>query len=429
MKSNLFFCKAEKHEYWKDVENNDWLDWKWQLANVVSTPEILQKILNISNQEKRDIKIALKKLRMAITPYFLSQIDTKDPNCPIRLQSIPSLLETHISDSDFSDPLHEEEDCPDKELKGVLTHRYPDRLIIYVTYQCAMYCRHCTRRRCAGETDIPTPMKLIKKAAEYVKQNKSVRDVLISGGDPLTLPDDYLESILKLFREIRHLEILRIGTRVPVVLPMRITENLCKMLKKYHPLWINLHFNHPREMTDLTSKACNMLADSGIPLGSQSVLLNGINNNPQIFKKLVKLLVANRVRPYYIYQCDLSEGIEHFRTRVAEGIEIIEALRGHTTGFAVPTFVVDGIGGGGKVPVMPNYAISQNENKWVFRNYEGMIFNYTEPKNYIKKTPSQLRRFTDKSDKTNLLGVEKLLANSKENFIIPKNSKRLSKNR
>ena len=260
-----------------------------------------------------------------------------------------------------------------------------------------------------------------------IRKRETIRDVLISGGDPLTLSDDHLEVILKELRVIDHLEIIRIGTRVPVTMPMRITDNLCNILKKYHPLWINTHFNHPREMTDLSAEACQKLADAGIPLGNQSVLLRGVNNHPLIYKKLVKLLVVNRVRPYYIYQCDLSQGLEHFRAKVSEGIEIIENLRGHTSGFAVPTFVIDGIGGGGKVPVMPNYVLSQSNHKIALRNYEGLIFNYTEPTNYTHTLPLDIKKYSDPVDYKNTIGVAKLLTESGEVNLVPQNLARLKR--
>lgn len=420
-----YFQKAKRNSYWKNVSNRDWFDYRWQINNRVTNPDQLQKILNLTDEETQSIHNSLKILRMAITPYYLSQIDINDPLCPIRLQSVPTLAETNIAKSDFSDPLHEEEDCPVKGLEGVLTHRYPDRLIIYTTYQCAMYCRHCTRRRHAGESDLPTPWIKILMAVEYIKKTKTIRDVLITGGDPLTLSNDYLEKILNLIRSIDHVEIIRIGTRVPVTMPMRIDKKLCAMLKKYHPLWINTHFNHPKEMTDLSALACNMLADAGFPLGNQSVLLRRVNNHPLIMKKLVKLLVANRVRPYYIYQCDLSQGIEHFRTRVSEGIEIIEYLRGHTSGLAIPTFVVDGVGGGGKIPLMPNYTLSSGHHKWVFRNYEGLICSYTEPSNYFYEPPANVEKYIDPSDQNNLTGVAELLSDSDKTNIIPQDLQRL----
>ncbi len=414
----FFFRKAKKHPFWKNIPDSQWNDWTWQLKNRVADPRTLGGILNLSPEETGRISHSLNILRMAITPYYLSQIEEGNPDCPIRMQAVPTLHETHIVKGEAKDPLHEEEDCP-RGLEGVLTHRYPDRLILYVTYQCAMYCRHCTRRRHAGETDLPTPWVKILEAVSYMKNTKTIRDVLISGGDPLTLPTGYLEKILKLIRSIPHIEVIRIGTRVPVTMPMRIDEELTTMLKKYHPLWINTHFNHPAEMTDQSALACNRLADSGVVLGNQTVLLRKVNNHPLVMKKLMKLLVANRVRPYYIYQCDLSQGIEHFRTRISEGLEIIEYLRGHTSGFAVPTFVVDGVGGGGKVPVMPSYAVSQGHDKWVFRNYEGVLFSYKEPEGYAYEAPKGFEAFIDESDLHLNTGVARLLTDTQENTIVP----------
>ena len=315
---------------------------------------------------------------MAITPYYLSLIDLNDPNDPIRRQAIPTASELHRSKADLLDPLHEDTDSP---VKG-LTHRYPDRVLLLVTDMCSMYCRHCTRRRFAGQTDQAVPLSQIDACIDYVRDHSEVRDVLISGGDPLVNPDDRLEYVIAKLREIPHVEIVRIGSRTPVVMPQRITPELCNMLKKYHPIWLNTHFNHPKEITEESARACAMLADAGIPLGNQSVLLSGVNDCVYTMKKLVQDLVKIRVRPYYIYQCDLSMGLEHFRTPVSKGIEIIENLRGHTSGYAVPTFVVDAPGGGGKTPVMPQYVISQSPDKVILRNFEGVITTYTEPRNY-----------------------------------------------
>jgi lysine 2,3-aminomutase len=276
----------------------------------------------------------------------------------------------------MEDPLHEDEDSP----APGLTHRYPDRVLFLITDQCSMYCRHCTRRRLAGENDGARSMADIDKCIEYIRKTPQVRDVLLSGGDCLCVSDDVLEHIISELRAIPHVEIVRLGSRTPVVMPMRITDDLVNMLKKYHPIWLNTHFNHPREMTKTAAEALAKLADAGIPLGNQSVLLRGVNDCPHIMRDLVHALVKNRVRPYYIYQCDLSLGIEHFRTKVSKGIEIIEGLRGHTSGYAVPTFVVDAPGGGGKTPVMPQYLISQTPDRVILRNYEGVITTYTEPK-------------------------------------------------
>ena len=360
---------------WSTITDEQWNDWHWQISNRITTVEELKEVIPLTNDEESGIEHCLGTLRMAITPYYASLIDPADPHCPVRKQAIPTSLELHVGEHDLSDPLHEDTDSP---VKG-LTHRYPDRVLLLVTDQCSMYCRHCTRRRMAGQTDQPLPLDHFKKALEYIRSTPQIRDVLISGGDPFTLSDDRLEYILSNLRAIPHVEIIRIGTRTPVVLPMRITDNLVQMLRKYHPIWINTHFNHPKEITPESKAALARLADGGIPLGNQSVLLRGINDCPNIMKKLVHELVLNRVRPYYLYQCDLSTGIEHFRTSVAKGIEIIENLRGHTSGYAVPTYVIDAPGGGGKIPVGPEYLISMGANKVILRNYEGVICVYDEP--------------------------------------------------
>ncbi|MDI3499764.1 MAG: lysine 2,3-aminomutase [Synergistaceae bacterium] len=364
---------------WKDVKEEDWNDWRWQLANRITTVKELRQVVPLSEEEASAIKQSLTRLRMAITPYYASLMDASDSTCPIRLQAIPTLQETHISTADLHDPLHEDVDSPTPGL----THRYPDRVLLLVTDQCSMYCRHCTRRRHAGETDRAFPKDKIERCIEYVRETPSVRDVLVSGGDPLTLDDELLEWILSELRGIPHVEIIRIGSRMPVVCPQRVTEKLCAMLKKYHPLWLNTHFNHPKEITEESKRACAMLADAGIPLGNQSVLLRGVNDSPYIFRELNQQLLRLRVRPYYIYQCDLSEGIEHFRTSVGKGVEIIEYLRGHTSGMAVPTFIVDAPGGGGKIPIMPNYVISRSDRKVILRNYEGVIVVYSEPEDAV----------------------------------------------
>jgi len=312
---------------------------------------------------------------MAITPYYASLIETQNPRCPIRRQAVPTEKELMIDHWDMVDPLSEDEDSP---VKGI-THRYPDRVLFLVTDQCSMYCRHCTRRRFAGQLDKPLRRDQIDNAIEYIRETPEVRDVLLSGGDPLLLGDEVLEYILKKLRMIKHVEIIRIGTRTPVVLPQRITPELCALLKKYHPIWLNTHFNHPKEITSESSKACEMLSDAGVPLGNQSVLLRGINDSPYIMTELVHRLVEIRVRPYYIYQCDLSHGIGHFRTSIRKGIAIMEALIGNTSGFCVPVFVVDAPGGGGKIRVMPQYNISESDRVYVLRNYEGVITTYHEP--------------------------------------------------
>ena len=360
---------------WENVSEEDWNDWKWQVRNRVTDVDVLREIINLTEQEEKDIGEVLEKFRVGITPYYASLMDPEDPNCPIRMQAVPTIMETHMGESDLEDPLDEDVDSP---VPG-LTHRYPDRVLFLVTDQCSMYCRHCTRRRFAGQNDMGVPRDRLDAAIEYIRNTPQVRDVLLSGGDCLLVSDDVLEYIIKELRTIPHVEIIRLGSRTPVVLPQRITDDLCNMLKKYHPIWLNTHFNHPKELTEEAKVACEKLANVGIPLGNQSVLLRGINDCTHIMKDLVHGLVKMRVRPYYIYQCDLSMGIEHFRTKVSKGIEIIESLRGHTSGYAVPTFVVDAPGGGGKIPVMPQYLISSSSTKVVLRNYEGIITTYTEP--------------------------------------------------
>ena len=388
-------------KFFPNVSDADWNDWHWQVKNRIETLDDLKKFITLSKEEEEGVQKTLETLRMAITPYYFSLMDINDPHCPIRKQAIPSIKEIHKSEADLLDPLHEDEDSP---VPG-LTHRYPDRVLLLITDMCSMYCRHCTRRRFAGANDHAMPMERIDKAIEYIAKTPQVRDVLLSGGDALLVDDDVLETIIKKLRAIPHVEIVRIGSRTPVVLPQRITPELCAMLKKYHPIWLNTHFNHPKEVTPESKAACERLADAGIPLGNQSVLLAGVNDCVHIMKRLVHELVKMRVRPYYIYQCDLSMGLEHFRTPVSKGIEIIEGLRGHTSGYAVPTFVVDAPGGGGKTPVMPQYVISQSPHRVVLRNFEGVITTYTEPEEY-----HQDRHCEDcKAHKMNT-GVSKLLS-------------------
>lgn len=360
---------------WRDVSEKEWNDWHWQVRNRITTVEQLSSVIKITQSEQTGIRECLKHLRMAITPYYASLIETQNPRCPIRRQAVPTEKELMIDHWDMVDPLSEDEDSP---VKGI-THRYPDRVLFLVTDQCSMYCRHCTRRRFAGQLDKPLRRDQIDNAIEYIRETPEVRDVLLSGGDPLLLGDEVLEYILKKLRMIKHVEIIRIGTRTPVVLPQRITPELCALLKRYHPIWLNTHFNHPKEITSESSKACEMLSDAGVPLGNQSVLLRGINDSPYIMTELVHRLVEIRVRPYYIYQCDLSHGIGHFRTSIRKGIAIMEALIGNTSGFCVPVFVVDAPGGGGKIRVMPQYNISESDRVYVLRNYEGVITTYHEP--------------------------------------------------
>jgi lysine 2,3-aminomutase len=358
-------------------------------------------------------------------------IDTNDyRNDPVFLQSFPSPCELIVEKYDMLDPLSEDKDSP---VPGI-THRYPDRVLFHISNICSMYCRHCTRKRKVGDHDsIPNKEEIIK-GIEYIKNTPVVRDVLLSGGDPFMLSDEYLDWILTELRKIPHVEVIRIGTRMPVVLPYRITDGLVAMLKQHHPLWINTHFNHPREMTDSSREALKKLADAGIPLGNQTVLLAGVNDCPRIIKMLVHKLVQNRVRPYYIYQCDLSEGLSHFRTPVGKGIEIMESLIGHTSGFAVPTYVIDAPGGGGKIPVMPNYLISWSTNKVVLRNYEGVITTYKEPDSYKPVfcdrncEDCKLQLKLNGAEEIQAIGIEKLLSDYDDAIsLTPENTDRMDR--
>lgn len=366
-----------RKELFGHVSDENWKDWRWQVKNRITTLEELKKYITLTKEE--DDPRILQEYRMAITPYYLSLIDPDDTYDPVRKQAIPTTYELDRYIGDLEDPLSEDIDSP---VEG-LTHRYPDRVLFLVTEKCSMYCRHCTRRRFAGHHDMAPPQSQIDACIKYIQETPSIRDVLLSGGDALLMSDKKLEDILIKLKGIPHIEIIRIGSRAPVTNPFRITPELCEMLKKYQPIWFNTHFNHQNEITEDSTRACEMLADAGIPLGNQSVLLRGVNDCIHIMKKLVQELVKIRVRPYYIYQCDLSMGLGHFRTSVAQGIEIIEGLRGHTSGLCVPTFVVDAPGGGGKIPVMPDYTISQGNKRVVLRNFEGVITTYEEPENYV----------------------------------------------
>ncbi len=406
-----------------EQKSERWVDWKWQIRNSIRDIESFEQLTGIkfSNEEKEDLKQTLDLFPLSITPYYLSLIDKEDfRNDPIFRQSFPSPSELIVEDYDMKDPLSEEKDSP---CQGI-THRYPDRVLFHISNICSMYCRHCTRKRKVGDSDFIPDKESIQIGLDYIKSTPVVRDVLLSGGDPLMLSDKYLDWILNELRSIPHVEIIRIGTRMPVVLPYRITPELISVLKKYQPLWINTHFNHPREITAVSRKAVNMLADAGFPLGNQSVLLAGVNDCPRIMKDLVHKLVKNRVRPYYIYQCDLSEGLAHFRTPIGKGIEIMESLIGHTSGFAVPTYVVDAPGGGGKIPLMPNYLISWSTNKVVLRNYEGVITTYKEPDSYepvfcdrnCKDCSLQLN--LSEPDELKITGIYELLSDYEDRFTL-----------
>jgi len=359
---------------WANVPDEQWNDWRWQMTHRINSYEEFAQFIDLTESEAAGLK-APNKFHVDITPYFASLIDPHDPDCPVRLQVVPRAEELQAFEAQMEDSLGEDAHSP---VPG-LVHRYPDRVLMLVTTQCASYCRYCTRSRVVGD---PTAAFFNRanyhKQLEYLRRTPQVRDVLLSGGDPLTLNPKILDELLSGLRAIPHIEIIRIGSRVPVFLPQRITPDLVEMLRQFHPLWMNVHFNHPKEITPETSAALAQLADAGIPLGCQSVLLAGINDCPNVMKELVHKLVINRVRPYYIYQCDLVHGAGHFRTPVATGVEIMEALRGHTTGYAVPQYVIDAPGGGGKIPVSPGYVVYHDNEKVVLRNYEGRIFEYPE---------------------------------------------------
>jgi lysine 2,3-aminomutase len=368
-------------ELYKDVTAEQWYDWHWQMRNGISDIATLKKVVNVGDEEEAELEETLQRFRMAITPYYAALMDRNYRLCSVRLQAVPRIQELESDQSDMDDPLHED---VDSSIPG-LTHRYPDRVLLLVTNICSMNCRHCTRRRLVGQTDKPLSQENIDRAVEYIREHKEIRDVLLSGGDPFTLSTRRLEEIISAIREIPHVEIIRIGSRTPVVMPMRIDDELVSMLRKYHPIYVNTHFNHYDEITAQSRQACAKLADAGIPLGNQSVLLRDVNDCPRIMKKLVHELLKIRVKPYYIYQCDLTRGISHFRTSLSKGVEIIESLRGHTTGMAVPTFVVDAPGGGGKIPLGPEYLVSHSDRRYVLRNYEGVLTTYTQPSNIFSE--------------------------------------------
>ncbi len=359
---------------WSDVPATDWNDWRWQLRQRVTSLNALETLLELTPAEREGVRQVGQKLALAITPYFFNLIDRDDPDCPIRRQVIPRIEEMTAAPWELVDPCGEDEHMP---VPG-LVHRYPDRVLFLVTDRCAAYCRYCTRSRVvsgAGEQHLQTDFS---EAIEYIRRHPEVRDVLLSGGDPLLFSDDRLDDLLGRLRAIPHVEFLRIGTRIPLFLPQRITPDLCSVLRKHHPLWISIHTNHPREATAEVRDACGRLADAGIPLGNQAVLLRGVNDTVPVMRELMHKLLMMRVRPYYIYQCDLVKGTHHLRTSVRRGLEIMEGLRGHTTGYAVPQYVIDAPGGGGKIPVAPEYVLAHDHERVLLRNYEGQVFEYPE---------------------------------------------------
>ncbi len=396
-----------------DVPDEKWNDWRWQLSHRLNTVEEIEKTFPLTNSEKKALNSS-GLFRVDVTPYFISLIDPDDPDDPVRKQIIPTDAEMVPFTAMMEDSLAEDRHSP---VPG-LVHRYPDRVLMLVTTQCASYCRYCTRSRIVGDPGQTFSRQEFEAQLEYLKRTPQVRDVLLSGGDPLVLAPKILEEILTRLREIPHIEIVRIGSRVPVFLPMRITQELCDMLAKFHPLWLNIHVNHPNEITRELADACDRMTRAGIPLGNQSVLLAGINDCVHIQRELVQKLTRIRVRPYYLYQCDLVEGAGHFRTPVAKGVEIIEGLRGHTSGYAVPQFIVDAPGGGGKIPVMPNYQISASDHKVILRNYEGYVTTYEEPTEYKAHDPKTCKFCQNKRPEAGQSGITGLL-DGEEMFIKP----------
>ncbi len=383
--------KSAGRGFWSDVSDADWNDWRWQLKHRITTPEQLQKFMpTLTPEEYAGAMLTNGKLAMAITPYFFNLIDSGDKNCPIRWQVVPRLDETATAPWEMSDPCAEDSHSP---VPG-LVHRYPDRVLFLITDRCASYCRYCTRSRMVSNATGYDFHPQFEQQIDYIRRTPAVRDVLLSGGDPLLFSDEKLEYLLSRLRAIPHVEFVRIGTRIPVFLPQRITADLCAMLKKFHPLFISVHCNHPRELTTETRDALGRLSDAGIPLGNQSVLLRNVNDNPTVMLALVQKLLMCRVKPYYLYQCDLISGSAHLRSSVKKGLEVMEALRGHTTGYAVPQYVIDAPGGGGKVPINPDYIVSRNAHRVIVRNFEGKLFEYPEDANGMP-VPGGLREIPE----------------------------------
>jgi lysine 2,3-aminomutase len=387
-----------------DVPEAQWNDWRWQLSHRLNTAEEIERIFPLTESERTALN-ASDLFRVDVTPYFISLIRPDDPADPIRRQVIPTAAELVPFTAMMEDSLAEDRHSP---VPG-LVHRYPDRVLMLVTTQCASYCRYCTRSRIVGDASAQFTRAEFDAMFDYIERTPQIRDVLLSGGDPLTLAPGLLEELIARLRAIEHVEIIRIGSRVPVFLPMRVDEALCSTLAKYHPLWLNIHVNHPNEITPELAAAADRLSRAGIPLGNQSVLLAGVNDCVHIQRRLVQDLLRIRVRPYYLYQCDLVEGAGHFRTPVAKGIEIIEGLRGHTSGFAVPQYVIDAPGGGGKIPLGPNYLLSMSDHRTALRNYEGYISVYEEPVDYTAHDPATCPYCRDKRTEPGQSGVSGLL--------------------
>ncbi|MGB4070304.1 MAG: glutamate 2,3-aminomutase [bacterium] len=369
--ADRFAARKEKLKEIFGATEEQWNDWHWQVANRITDLDTLCKVINLSEEEKAAVERVGSTYRWAISPYYASLMDEDNPRCPIRMQAVPSKYE--IDDPyGVADPMAEEYTSPAPRI----TRRYADRLIINVTNQCAMFCRHCQRRRNIGEVDLPAKKEEIQAAIDYIRENPEIRDVLITGGDPLTLSDETIDWILSELDAIEHVEIKRIGSRTPVTMPMRITQELCDMLEKHHPLYLNTHFNHPKEVTPAALEACRRLAKAGIALGNQAVLLKGINNDPHVMKKLNHELLKIHVRPYYIFHAKSVKGTSHFVTTVQDGMEIMEYLRGYTSGLAIPWYIINAPEGHGKTPIVPNYLVSMGKDYVLIRNWEGKVFKY-----------------------------------------------------
>jgi lysine 2,3-aminomutase len=370
------FPGGARGRLWQDVPDHLWNSWIWQQQNRVRTLDKLKALIDVTSDEEQAYEKSSEIFNMAITPYYAALMDPKDENCPIRLQSVPKMGELTVFPEEMEDPLGEEKDMP---VPGI-THRYPDRVLFYTTHHCPVYCRHCTRKRKVADPSSAAQKEQLEGGIEYIRKNSQIRDVVISGGDPLSNSDERLDYIMGSLRKIPHVEVFRLGTRNLVTLPHRITDDFIRIIKKHGPMFVHTHFNHPSECTAEAFEACLKIAEAGCPINNQMVLMKGINDDPQVVKRLNHLLLMMRVRPYYIFQCDMSQGIAHFRTPVEVGINIIENLRGHTSGMAVPHFVVDAPGGGGKIPLIPNYVISKDDEKVVLRNYANKQYVYPQPR-------------------------------------------------
>ena len=366
---------TDRCRFFGHVPESSWNNWKWHFRNRITTIEQLTQYIPLSNEEKAQLRLVTRRYPISVTPYYLSLINPDDPDDPVKIQAVPSILEMTMNNMGLEDPLAEKEDS----IVPGLVHRYPDRVLMVLTDICPMLCRHCTRKREWHHGGWVRTEDEIEAMLDYLRRNEAIRDVIISGGDPLTLSTRRLGDIISRIRSIRHIEIIRIGTRFPVVLPQRIDAELCAMLSEYGPIWLNTHFNHPREITPEAAEACDRLLRSGVPVNNQSVLLRGVNDNVETQLKLCQGLLRIKVRPYYLFQCDEVQGTEHLRTPVEVGIKIIEGMRGHTSGLAVPTFVVDLVDGGGKVPLQPNYVLSQTEDELLIKNYKGQVYRYRNP--------------------------------------------------